>query len=931
MKTCHGYHAFTADPMQKQPHHSCITMFVIMLTLLVMGPFTLFADFNYTISDGEATITEYTGPGGAVEIPSVLADHPVVHIGDFAFRNHETVTSVIIPDGVKSVGDRAFQGCDQLTSVTMPDSITAIGIYAFSDCTSLTSIQLSAGLTTIPNGLLARCESLVSVTLPDGVTSIGHHAFVDCTGLTSLTIPSSVRIIESDAFSGCSSLAHVTIPEGLETLAPAAFRGCSGLVTIELPASLTSIGTRAFQNCPSLEAINVHAANPFYSSVDGILFNKNQTVLIRYPETKAGDYTIPFGITEIAGWAFDLCSDLTAITIPATVNKIGYQAFGRCSSLTSIVIPANVTTLDSFAFFHCTSLASITLPAGLTSIGNSAFYGCTSLASIELPAGLISISPLAFYQCTSLASIMIPANVTSIADSAFRHCTNLYAIDVDEANTVYSSLDGVMFSKDRTRLLRFPAGKAGHYTIPETVTVIEGDAFRDNAGLTGVDIPDSVTEIGVFAFRDCTHLTAVLFAGDAPEYGSQIFRDADQVIVYRRAAATGWPAPGEPWAGRPTTIWGIDAEMWPAGGVELVGRRPAFNWPTTQGATWYRIWINRNGATYLDEWVQGSPPWTPAEALPSGNYSWWIQPWSLSTGSGIWSAAAEFSVRVLAPSTPPTLLAPIGDVSDTRRPAFTWSSVPDATYYRVYVQVVGGDVVIDQWITHDTSLTPSADLPAGEYRWWVMPWGPDGAGPWSTGQTFSLVAQIPGTLALIAPEGVQTEHDLAYRWSRDAHATWYCLWIGTEGGTVWHENWHAATADAEQSVMLQDHPQGNFVWWVRGWAPDGNGPWSGPMTFSTPSHTPAKTVLVGPTGMIADNPPTFEWEAAARAEWYRIYIQRGSVKVIDQWIQADPELDIDSWAPLSAFYAGEHSWWVGSWNQKTKVTIWSDRMNFTVP
>ena len=103
------------------------------------------------------------------------------------------------------------------------------------------------------------------------------------------------------------------------------------------------------------------------------------------------------------------------------------------------------------------------------------------------------------------------------------------------------------------------------------------------------------------------------------------------------------------------------------------------------------------------------------------------------------------------------------------------------------------------------------------------------------------------------------------------------------------------------------------------------------MTFSTPSHAPAKTVLVGPAGMIVSNPPTFEWEAAARAAWYRIYVQRGSVKVIDQWIEADPGLDLYTWTPASALTTEEHAWWIGSWNEKTKATVWSDRMNFTVP
>ena len=183
------------------------------------------------------------------------------------------------------------------------------------------------------------------------------------------------------------------------------------------------------------------------------------TVSVDKNGTPTGELIIPesvkykgtlYSVTSIGHYAFSGCSGLTSVTIPNSVTSIGYQAFAYCSGLTSVTIGNSVTSIESYAFYDCTGLTSVTIPNSVTSIGEFAFYGCTGLTEIN----------------------------------------------VDENNTVYSSIDGVVFNKSQTELVCYPGGKQGAYTIPNSVTSIEESAFYGCSSLTSVTIPNSVTSIG---------------------------------------------------------------------------------------------------------------------------------------------------------------------------------------------------------------------------------------------------------------------------------------------------------------------------------------------------------------------------------------------------------------------------------------------------
>ena len=464
---------------------------------------------SHNYSNGQGIIVFFEPPTTIGEnafydcdsLTSVNIPNSVTSIGDYAFYDCDSLTSVNIPNSVTSIGDYAFCSCDCLKSVNIPDSVTTIGEYAFVDCWGLTSITIGDSVTTIGEYAFANCQGLTSATIGDSVTTIGEYAFAYCFNLTSVNIPDSVTTIGEYAFYKCFSLTSITIPESVVSIEGCAFENCSSLTSITILEGVTSIGERAFFGCSSLTSI-----------------------------------TIPEGVNSIGERAFSCCSSLTSITIPKGVTSIGESAFSGCSSLTSITILEGVTSIGERAFCGCSSLTSITIPEGVTSIGASAFSACTSLTSITIPDSVTEIGSSAFYNCPSLTSITIPKDVTSIGESAFSFCFSLTSITIPDGVT---SIGNEAFCH---------CDSLTSVNIPNSVTTIGESAFYDCNSLTSVTIPDSVTTIGEYAFANCPNLTSVYCKAITPPAGSgsmffstllpMIYVPIESVGAYR--SADGW-------------------------------------------------------------------------------------------------------------------------------------------------------------------------------------------------------------------------------------------------------------------------------------------------------------------------------------------------------------------------------------------------------
>lgn len=343
----------------------------------------------YSVTSIEDEAFEYCSGLTSITIPD-----SVTEIGNWAFNGCKRLTSITIGNRVGSIGNSAFSGCESLTSVTIPDSVTSIGDYAFAYCSDLINIQLSDNIMAIGSDAFDDCNSLLNVCvsnlsvwcnidfhnsrsnplcngaylfveyshkykivtdliIPDGLTTIKPFTFCNYSYLKKVIIGNSVTSIEKYAFFGCDNLENITIPDNIINVGSYAFSEC-GLKTIEIPYNTTNIGYRAFDGCSNLTNIQVNDKNKIYSSIDGVLFNKDQTELIVYPSGKFDDKYI----------------------IPDTVTRIEQYAFYKCNNLKNIIIQNNITVLLSNTFYECDSLTTVTIPTTMKNIMREAFYYC---------------------------------------------------------------------------------------------------------------------------------------------------------------------------------------------------------------------------------------------------------------------------------------------------------------------------------------------------------------------------------------------------------------------------------------------------------------------------------------------------------------------------------------------------------------------------
>lgn len=523
---------------------------VAIYVAVSMLPAAIQAQFTFTTTNGSLMLTGYSGSDRSVLVPASTNGVTVGLIGSGAFVSNSSIFSISIPASVTNFAAGSFVRCSNLTAVYFaggapkdafpagagvffgvnatlyyvqgatgwtakvdglpiqqwnPQIVNQLLFTTNDNAITITSYTGPGGTVVIPatiNGYLVRtigdsaflnASSVTSLTIPATVTNVGNQAFAGCTALTNVAVqPGAFGV---GIFSNCTALANAVILANVGSIAPFEFSGCSSLRTITIPGTVTNIGAGAFQNCSNLNAIYFQGNAP---ATDSTAFSGS---------TSATNYYLP----KTAGWGATLAGQ------PVVPVLFTFATNGSAITITRYIgIWGSVTVPDFINNFPVTTL------------GNAAFY-----------------------QVDSLTNINIGTNIHSINGQAFVTCSSLLTINVDPLNSVYSSLDGVLFNKSRTSILYYPGGRTGSYTIPDGVTTIPSYAFQGSYGLSTLIVPASLTSIGSLGFNADPNLTAIYFRGNAPSVASFGF-DVGNVIVYYLLGTTGW---NSNLGGLPTAPW----------------------------------------------------------------------------------------------------------------------------------------------------------------------------------------------------------------------------------------------------------------------------------------------------------------------------------------------------------------------------------------
>lgn len=364
-----------------------------LLNISVDPANTAFVAIDDVLFDYDITILfQYpTAKAGGYAIPD-----GVLEIGEKAFIRSESLTAVTIPDSVADVGTGTFAFCTSLQTASLGNGLTTTGDEMFNGCVSLTDVSFGTLLQTIGNSAFSDCSLLDNVAIPNSVVTIGASAFSNCTGMNSLAIGNGVTVIGDYAFLNCVGLSSIVLPSGLSSIGISSFDGCTGITGIIIPDSVVSIGDFAFYGCALLEnvsigsgtavigdwafefcvslaAITVAPSNLSYASLDGVLFDESMILLIRYPNARAGGYSIPQGVVEISDSAFSSADVLTDIYIPDSVTTINDFAFYLNESLINVTFGNSVATIGDHAFEYCTAIESIFFTGDAPVIGPNTF------------------------------------------------------------------------------------------------------------------------------------------------------------------------------------------------------------------------------------------------------------------------------------------------------------------------------------------------------------------------------------------------------------------------------------------------------------------------------------------------------------------------------------------------------------------------------
>ncbi len=379
-----------------------------------------------------------------------------------AFEMCSSLKKINIPEGITKINPGTFRGCSSLTEITIPKNVSVMESEAFKLCTSLKKVSIAGDVTSIKRATFSNCTSLEEISLPKSVTSVEGEAFDQCGNLKDVYYSGNenewkeieIAVEKNEALAKATihfmdddhlekdflynilsndtielvkytgSAETVKIPSQIDgktvvSIGSAVFSYKENLREVTIPASVTKLSSDIFDHCDRLTNIFADPDHVTYVSEDGILFNREKTELVRYPEGRSGNYTVPSGIVKLGIGAFARCTQMPEVTLPDGLEEIGPVAFGECTAITHMELPETLKSIGSNAFISCTSLEQISIPGRIKELNSSLFLHCRKLKKAEIAEGVTQIGIYSFADCASLKAITIPVSVTSIASRAF--------------------------------------------------------------------------------------------------------------------------------------------------------------------------------------------------------------------------------------------------------------------------------------------------------------------------------------------------------------------------------------------------------------------------------------------------------------------------------------------------------------------------------
>lgn len=370
--------------------------------------------------------------------------------------------NVIISKGITEIGKASFNGANKITGVEIPDSVTLISDYAFQYCKSLTKIEIPGTVKKIGNWW----------------GNVNGQIFNGCSNLKEVILEEGIEEISGRAFDSCSKVKEWKLPKSLKRIGPCAFRNIS-VEEFNIPENVESIAA-TFISSSNLSRINVDSNNKYFTSVDGILFDKDSTRLIKYPENRDGNsYEVPNTVKTIDANAFISCKNLQTIVIADSVEKIGDSAFDG-SKLKTINLGGGITNISNKPFYgawNLTNINVITENDKYESENGILFNkGKTILIKYppaiingevyEIPNTVVEIGPQSFYR-SQIKNVIIPSSVKKIGSESFFQCYNLEEVNLPEG-----------LERIEWRAL-YGCHKIKTIVVPSSVTFIDGGAFNN--------------------------------------------------------------------------------------------------------------------------------------------------------------------------------------------------------------------------------------------------------------------------------------------------------------------------------------------------------------------------------------------------------------------------------------------------------------------